>query len=745
MNSFDENNNYNNAGDGDVDDLTRALNSDLQFLEQDSGGAEFSPGFFNETYFSEESSLADDLLLKAKKQFSQEAAAAAAALKISIPIPTAATTPKEEKQDREWISALANSQVMPPESAKPEIPEPVSQNSAANGNLNIPLPTTAASVLQEKIEDADDAPPTDSSDEDEDDGMEIDQGSSAAAPIASIATEILSSDDDDDDDDDSSSSDEEEWPEIMKLSNEKSRPVAKVEEEAGNGIRVAEPPALMSDDEDVSYDEDDGSSSEDDDGGSEDDEFSHLSENEENAYAEKLWKKNKKNGSLAKELDNLSTGPENANCKLMQLPSKKNRAAAKKAKKKIRDEVSQIRLMERRGDINDNDLDDEVKVMTARVTLGKKNADGIRQDELDYSEYTEVDELENLGEAPQRTKDTEFVYSGDGDMQKAVERKHHRIMKDFKKDLDKTIQLILKNCDKEKSRSVLVGFRGVALKLRMDLPMDRPLALRSPPKEKSKRFFFANPVEFMEFKAWLGDLLLERLRKVSVQKATSRNVLRPDHELLECFKELKLTSPGDFIRTERNLFARAITLRLTKKTPLPGTNGEFNNIVIRHPFYKFWEEIIHAIDIKIRKIKIRAGFDTEHCRCAMTGQELAVGQRVFSLTYTCSIKDEDGDDDNEKFETRAMFLVRPAKDTTHGDYPPTDVIAYASFKLLNIQEYAKQRWIDHWLTKCGYVAKTQGIEKCMEAFVSGEQGMVAIQKFYYEYKLAESLLDRYVN
>ena len=742
MNSFDENNNYNND-DGDLDDLTRALNSDLQFLEQDSGGAEFSPGFFNETDFSEESSLADGLLLKAKKQFAQEAAVAA--LKISIPIPTAAaTTPKEEKQDREWISALANSQVIP------EIPAPVSQNSAANGNLNIPLPTTAASVLQEKIDDADDAPPTDSSDddEDEDDGMEIDQGSSvAAAPIASIATEILSSDDDDDDS--SSSSDEEEWPEVMKLSNEKSRPVAKVEEEqAGNGIRVVEPPTLMSDD-DVSYDEDDGSSSEDDDGanggGSEDDEFAHLSENEENAYAEKLWKKNKKSGSLAEELDNLSTGPENKDCKLMQLPSKKNRAAAKRAKKKIRDEVSQIRLMERRGDIDDDDLDDEVKVMTARVTAGKKNADGIREDELDYSEYTEGDELENLGEAPQRTKDTEFVYSGDGDMQKAVERKQRRIMKDFKKDLDKTIQLILKKCDKEKSRSVLVGFRAVALKLRMNLPMDRPLSLRSPPKEKSKRFFFANPVEFMEFKTWLGDLLLERLRKVSVQKATSRNVLRPDHELLECFKELKLTSPGDFIRTERNLFARAITLRLTKKTPLPGTNGEFNNIVIRHPFYKFWEEIIHAIDIKIRKIKIRSGFDTEHCRCAMTGQELVVGQRVFSLTYTCSLKDEDGDDDNEKFETRAMFLVRPVKDTTHGDYPPTDVIAYASFKLLNIQEYAKQRWIAHWLDKYGYVAKTQGISQCMEAFVSGDLGMVAIQKFYYEYKLDESLLDRYVN
>jgi len=110
-----------------------------------------------------------------------------------------------------------------------------------------------------------------------------------------------------------------------------------------------------------------------------------------------------------------------------------------------------------------------------------------------------------------------------------------------------------------------------------------------------------------------------------------------------------------------------------------------------------------------------------------------------------SKNDEDGNElDSEKFETRGMFLSRP----THGpstDYPRMDTIAYASFALLNIREYAKQRWIDWWIKKYAYVPKTQGIEKCMQEFISGKNGLMAIKKWYYEYKLMGTLLDTFVS
>ncbi len=500
-----------------------------------------------------------------------------------------------------------------------------------------------------------------------------------------------------------------------------------------NGTEVEEEGA-----NDASYSEDNSSSS----SSEEEDDDDGLAGLSGDAYEEELWKAAQGKEKIKKTERKLETSFDFV---AGGAPKHRHRPAKKAAKKEIKKRADKLKLIERMGGIKDADLGLEAAVKNVKETVVGLDDDDIPILNHSYTDHTASDVI-FAGGVEQRGVDTEFKYDGDDAevLKAATEQRQQRVMRKFTKELEKTITVFLERCDKEKSRDMLTAFHGICLKLRQDLPVDYELALHSPAKEKAKQFLYVNPAEFMKFKACLGDMLYERLKKVQVQKSNSRKVDRPDLELLACFQELKLTSPGDFIEMERNLFVRAIAHRCCKITPRAGTNGEYNNIVMRHPFYKFWEEIGKAVEIRIRTVVIKENFETENLRCAMTGQELTVGQSCFSLTYTCPVENGDEDDDSEiHYETRAMFLCYPVKPPT-SDYPRMDIIAYASFSLLNIREYIKERCIDWWIKKRAYVPKTQGIQKCMAEFVSGPSGLMATTQAYYEYKLMGSLLDRFV-
>ncbi len=548
---------------------------------------------------------------------------------------------------------------------------------------------------------------------------------------------FYSSSDEDDDDESSASSEageeaeavaEKEMPDLMK--------------DDGTVATLAEE---EEEDNDASYSEDNSSSSgEEADGDDDDDGLAGLSGDE---YEEKLWEAAQGKEKIKKSERKLETSFDFV---AGAAPRHRVRLAKKVAKKEIKIRSDKLKLIEYMGGIKDADLGLDADVRNVKETVLGLDEDNLPILDHSYTEHTGSDVI-FAGGVEQRAVDTEFKYVGDdAEVLKATaERSQQRVMRKFTKELEKTIAIFLERCDKEKARGMLTAFQGACLKLRQDLPMDYPLPLHSPTKEKPKQFFYVSPAEFMKFKACLGDMLYERLKKVQVQKSNSRKVDRPDLELLACFQELKLTNPGDFIEMERNLFLRAIAHRCCKITPRAGTNGEYNNIVMRRPFYKFWEEIGKAVEIRIRSTEIKANFETKNLRCAMTGQELTVGQACFSLTYICPVENDDDDeeaedDDSEiRYETRAMFLCHPTNKNS-GDYPRMDIIAYASFSLLNIREYIKERCIDWWIKKRAYVPKTQGIQKCMKEFVSGPSGLMATTQAYYEYKLMGSLLDRFV-
>ena len=723
MTSFDDSSSNEKNEGVSWDDLSQVMNGDFGQEEEEDvffgGSAKLSPSLLNaDDDFLTGSSIASNLMIKAKEHIAQKAVSATATTMdsawIDIPMPNTTTTTENIKKEIPLPASQSNGGDTGMK-IDPVLEEEKSSNTMENGKVEI----DQSGVITTSSSDSS------SSSSDDDDGMEIDQGSStvvAAAATTSLKqhSEFLYSSSDDDEEPTTTANGDDDIPRKEESTTTTTN---------GGG---------SDNDGNASYSEEDGSSS----SAEEEDEFANLSDDE---YDEKLWKQATKKGSFKKELQNLTTGPKNDNCELMASPQSQVRPAKRAAKKVMKKHVAKLRLMKRIGGIKDEDLDDEVVVRTVRETLGKENADGVRKTKIIYGKYTGIDET-NLGDAPTRGFDGDYQ-NGAGDephglsSQKALEQKKKQIMQKFAKELDESINVILERCDKDKARAVLTAFREVGLELRQDLPLDYVLPLCAP--ATAKEFLYVNPAEFMQFKACLGDMLYERLKKMPVQKATSRNVARPDHELLACFKELKLTSPGDFIKSERDLTVRSILHRCCKVTPLAGTNGEYHSIVMRHPFYKFWEEIGNAVEIQIRKIKIRENFDAGSCRCAMTGQELIPGQPCFSLTYTCRVKGDGEDDDVEKFETRAMFLCRPTNDPS-GDYPRMDTIVYASFELLNIIEYAKQRWIEWWIKKYAYVPKTQGIEKCMQEFISGKNGLMALKKWYYEYKLMGTLLDRFV-
>ena len=487
---------------------------------------------------------------------------------------------------------------------------------------------------------------------------------------------------------------------------------------------------------DASYSED-NSSSEEEDADADDDGLAGLSGDE---YEEKLWKAAQGKEKIKKSERKLETSFDFV---AGAAPRHRERPAKKAAKKEMKKHANKLRLIEHMGGIKDAVLGLDAEVRNVKETVVGLDEDNLPIIDHSYTDHTGFD-ITFVGGVEQRAADTDFKYVGDDAkaLKEEIEQRQQRGLRKFSKELEKTIAIFLERCDKEKARGMLTAFQGVCLKLYQDLPADYELALHSPAKEKAKQFLYVSPAEFMKFMACLGDMLYERLKKMPVQKANSRKVDRPDLELLACFQELKVTTPGDFIEMEQILFFRAIAHRCCKITPRLGTNGEYNNIVMRHPFYKFWEEIGKAVEIKIRNIEIKASFDPESLRCAMTGQELIVGQHCFSLTYNCPV--ENSEDDSEiRYETRAMLLCHPTGKES-GDYPRMDIIAYASFSLLNIREYIKERCIEWWIKKRAYVPKTQGIQKCMAEFVSGPSGLTAISQAYYEYKLMGSLLDRFV-
>ena len=711
MDSFDENSVGSSQGLS-WNDLTDVIQGDYDNLSQDdddddnifmNGSAKLSPSNVNPVDVSTASSITANLMMKAQEHIFKKAIS-----------------------DKE-----AMNETLVTKNIETEIP-----TSFQNNGISIPLPIPVIPSLsldngiEEEVDQGGVVTTSSSSDDDDDDeqeeveanGMEIDQGTSTTTVTTvapKIHSEFLYSSSDDD------SSSEAEEPENKEAGN--------VQKEGAAATDTIDDKAeVVIEENDDSYSEEDPSSSDDDDDPDENDEFENLSDA---AYDKKFLEGPKNMGDLRKEVRNLETGPRNDNCKLMASPRNKVRSAKKRAKKEMIKHAAEIRLMNRNGNIKDEDLDD-----TVTVTSEGKNK---------VSTYTGLDDETNIGDVPCRGIDEEYQLTpqfGEEPMtnEKALEQKKNQVMQKFAKELDKSIEVALRLCDKDKSRAVFTAFREVCLELRQELPLDYEFPLKSPATEKSKKFLYASTAEFMFFRTWLCDMLYEQLKKMPVQKATSRTVARPDKDLLTCFEELKRTNSGDFIETERILMARAITLRLINSRPLPGTDGEYNTIVVRIPFFKFWDQIGDAVEIKIRKIKILNDFDLEFCRCVMTGKELTYGQPCFSLTYICRVKNkDDDDDDSEKYETRAMFFDRSSKDSA-GNFPRMDTIAYASFALLHIGEYAKQRWIEWWIQKYAYVPKTQGIEKCMQEFISGKDGLMAIKKWYYEYKLMGTVLDRFV-
>ncbi len=161
---------------------------------------------------------------------------------------------------------------------------------------------------------------------------------------------------------------------------------------------------------------------------------------------------------------------------------------------------------------------------------------------------------------------------------------------------------------------------------------------------------------------------------------------------------------------------------------------------MKHPFWKFWEEISNATDIKFSTATItKKTFDLDYCRCAMTGRKLADGEPCLVLVYIWKSDEVEG-----KYEKKAMFLST-SDPAAEEDFPPLETIAFASYVLLNIEDYAKERWIKKWVDKFGHVARTKGIGDCMKEFTSGEQGLIAIKKWYHEYKMLGTLIDRFVS